>query len=148
MANFIQKVFGTHNDRVLKRILPLVERVNQLGVVARDLDGVIVVGGPTRLPLVRDAVREYFQQDVRTDVDPDQAVAMGAAIHAASLVQTDQEAYLLDVTPLSLRIGVVGGLAEGSKDLADARKQVLDGIAEILPAARAANMPLVVAVRF
>jgi molecular chaperone DnaK len=87
--------------------------LSQAGVVARDLDGVILVGGPTRLPLVRDAVSEYFQQEPRTDVDPDEVVAMGAAIHAASLMNpTRDDAFLLDVTPLSLRIGVAGGLAE------------------------------------
>ena len=58
-------------------------------------------------------MREYFQQEPRHDVDPDEVVAMGAAIHAASLVeQGSDDAYLLDVTPLSLRIGVAGGLAE------------------------------------
>ena len=87
--------------------------LSQAGVVARDLDGVILVGGPTRLPLVRDAVAEYFQQEPKSDVDPDEVVAMGAAIHAASLVNpTRDDAFLLDVTPLSLRIGVAGGLAE------------------------------------
>jgi len=87
--------------------------LSQAGVVARDLDGVILVGGPTRLPLIRDAVSEYFQQQPQANVDPDEVVAMGAAIHAASLVNpTNDDAFLLDVTPLSLRIGVAGGLAE------------------------------------
>ncbi|MBW2692453.1 MAG: Hsp70 family protein [Deltaproteobacteria bacterium] len=87
--------------------------LSQAGVIARDLDGVILVGGPTRLPLIRDAVREYFQQEPKSDVDPDEVVAMGAAIHAASLVNPMRDdAFLLDVTPLSLRIGVAGGLAE------------------------------------
>jgi len=87
--------------------------LSQAGVVARDLDGVILVGGPTRLPLIRNAVAEYFQKEPRSDVDPDEVVAMGAAIHAASLVNpTRDDAFLLDVTPLSLRIGVAGGLAE------------------------------------
>jgi hypothetical protein len=87
--------------------------LSQAGVVTRDLDGVILVGGPTRLPLIRDAVSEYFQQEPKSDVDPDEVVAMGAAIHAASLVNpTRDDAFLLDVTPLSLRLGVAGGLAE------------------------------------
>jgi molecular chaperone DnaK len=85
----------------------------QAGEVARDLDGVILVGGPTRLPLIRDAVSQYFQQELKADVDPDEVVAIGAAIFAASLVNpTSDDAFLLDVTPLSLRIGVAGGLAE------------------------------------
>ena len=85
----------------------------QAGEVARDLDGVILVGGPTRLPLIRDAVSQYFQQELKSDVDPDEVVAIGAAIFATSLVNpTSDDAFLLDVTPLSLRIGVAGGLAE------------------------------------
>jgi molecular chaperone DnaK len=88
------------------------EALQQANMVARDLDGVILVGGPTRLPMVREAVGEYFQQEPKDDVDPDEVVAMGAAIHAASLISPSQESYLLDVTPLSLRIGVAGGLAE------------------------------------
>jgi molecular chaperone DnaK len=89
------------------------EALQQAGLVPRDLEGVILVGGPTRLPLVREAVGQYFGQTPKTDVDPDQVVAMGAAIHAASLVAGNvQGAFLLDVTPLSLRIGVAGGLAE------------------------------------
>ena len=88
------------------------EALQQAGVIARDLDGVMLVGGPTRLPVIHNAVREYFQQDPRTDVDPDQVVAMGAAIHAATLVDIENKAFLLDVTPLSLKIGVAGGLAE------------------------------------
>jgi molecular chaperone DnaK (HSP70) len=91
-----------------------IEHQQQVGQgLARDLEGVILVGGPTRLPLIRDAVTQYFGQAPKSDVDPDQVVAMGAAIHAASLVQGDAaDAVLLDVTPLSLRIGVAGGLAE------------------------------------
>jgi molecular chaperone DnaK (HSP70) len=91
------------------------EALEQAGLVARDLDGVILVGGPTRLPAIRRAVAEHFQQEPKFDVDPDQVVAMGAAIHAASLVGGDdasEGSMLLDVTPLSLCIGVAGGLAE------------------------------------
>ncbi len=89
------------------------EALQQANMVARDLGGVILVGGSTRLSVIRKAVGEYFQQEPRGDVDPDEVVAMGAAIHAASLCSTEeQESVLLDVTPLSLRIGVAGGLAE------------------------------------
>src|SRR5215813_11256053 len=88
------------------------EALQQAGMVARDLDGVILVGGPTRLGLIRNGVRDYFQMEPRTDVDPDEVVAMGAAIHAASLLDQGSEAFLLDVTPLSLQIGVAGGLTE------------------------------------
>ncbi len=106
-------------DLVLRTFKVCDEALQQAGLVARDLDGVILVGGPTRLPLIRNHVKAYFQQEPRTDVDPDEVVAMGAAIHAAALVGdvvTEEAAgggaFLLDVTPLSLRIGVAGGLAE------------------------------------
>jgi len=108
-------------DEYAKLVKDLIQRtfgvcdaaLAQAGVVVRDLDGVILVGGPTRLPLVREAVSEYFQQEPKTDVDPDEVVAIGAAIHAASLANpTSDDAFLLDVTPLSLRVGVAGGLAE------------------------------------
>jgi len=88
------------------------EAMQQSDLTVRDLDGVILVGGPTRLSIVREAVATYFQQEPRSDVDPDEVVSMGAAIHAASLVGEAQDAMLLDVTPLDLRIGVAGGLAE------------------------------------
>jgi len=90
------------------------EALQQADLTVRDLDGVILVGGPTRLPTIREAVKAYFQTGSHSDVDPDEVVAMGAAIHASSLVGTTeaQDAFLLDVTPLDLRIGVAGGLAE------------------------------------
>ncbi|MEN8183121.1 MAG: Hsp70 family protein, partial [Myxococcota bacterium] len=91
------------------------EALQQAGLVARDLDGVLLVGGPTRLPAIRRAVAEFFDQAPKFEVDPDQVVAMGAAIHASSLVGGDEsgeQAMLLDVTPLSLCLGVAGGLAE------------------------------------
>jgi molecular chaperone DnaK len=88
------------------------EALQQSDLTVRDLDGVILVGGPTRLPTVREAVTHYFQQEPRADIDPDEVVSMGAAIHAASLVGEAQDSMLLDVTPLDLRIGVAGGLSE------------------------------------
>jgi molecular chaperone DnaK len=88
------------------------EALAEAGLVASDLDGVILVGGPTRLHALRRAVADYFGQEPKVDVDPDEAVAMGAAIHASSLVGSDVDSVLLDVTPLSLKIGVAGGLAE------------------------------------
>jgi molecular chaperone DnaK len=100
------------HDLVLRTFKVCDEALQQADLTVRDLDGVILVGGPTRLPIVREAVAGYFQQEARTDVDPDEVVAMGAAIHAASLVGEAQDAMLLDITPLDLRIGVAGGLAE------------------------------------
>jgi molecular chaperone DnaK len=103
---------GLVGDLIQRTFKVCDEAVQQAGLTTRDLDGVILVGGPTRLPLIRRAVAEFFQQEPKTDHDPDQVVAMGAAIHAASLTGDAQDSFLLDVTPLSLRIGVAGGLAE------------------------------------
>jgi molecular chaperone DnaK len=100
------------NDLILRTFKVCDEALQQADLTIRDLDGVILVGGPTRLPVVREAVSSYFQQEPRTDVNPDEVVAMGAAIHAASLCGEADGSMLLDVTPLDLRIGVAGGLAE------------------------------------
>ncbi len=99
-------------DLVMRTFKVCDEALQQSDLTVRDLDGVILVGGPTRLPIIREAVTHYFQQEPRVDVDPDEVVSMGAAIHAASLVGEAQDSMLLDVTPLDLRIGVAGGLAE------------------------------------
>ena len=88
------------------------EALQAAELTVRDLDGVILVGGPTRLPMIRSAVSDYFQQAPKVEIDPDQVVALGAAIHAASLESSGPPIHLLDVTPLDLRIGVAGGLAE------------------------------------
>ncbi len=111
----IQEFSALVNDLILRTFKVCDEAMQQAGVTTRDLEGVILVGGPTRLGIIRDAVSTYFGQEPKTDVDPDEVVAMGAAIHAASLVAeepSDDDAFLLDVTPLSLKIGVAGGLAE------------------------------------
>ncbi len=99
-------------DLVMRTFKVVDEALQQSDLTVRDLDGVILVGGPTRLPIIREAVTHYFQQEPRVDVDPDEVVAMGAAIHAAALVGEAQDSMLLDVTPLDLRIGVAGGLTE------------------------------------
>jgi molecular chaperone DnaK len=108
-----QQEFGALVQDLVQRTFKVCdEALQQADVTIHDLDGVIMVGGPTRLPMLRSAVETYFQQAPKADVDPDEVVAMGAAIHAASLISADSDSYLLDVTPLDLRIGVAGGLAE------------------------------------
>jgi len=108
-------------DLIMRTFKVCDEAMQQADITTRDLDGVILVGGPTRLPMIRQAVADYFQQEPKDDVDPDEVVACGAAIHAASLTGASasaangpsaSDAFLLDVTPLDLRIGVAGGLAE------------------------------------
>jgi len=77
-----------------------------------EVDGVILVGGPTRLPIIRNSVRHYFQREPNIDVDPDLVVALGAAIQADALLDSQTSTFLLDVTPQTLRLGTVGGYTE------------------------------------
>ncbi len=99
-------------DLVMRTFKVCDEALQEAGLTTRDLDGVILVGGPTRLPTIRDAVKEYFQKEPETGIDPVQVVALGAAIHADSLGSTTKDTYLLDVTPLTLRIGIAGGMTQ------------------------------------
>jgi molecular chaperone DnaK len=93
------------------------EALQSARLTASDIDAVILVGGPTRLPVIRQSVRHYFQKEPMTGIDPDQVVALGASIQAAALLDASaasagQASYLLDVTPLSLRVVTVGGFTE------------------------------------
>ncbi|UTW03046.1 molecular chaperone DnaK [Amphritea atlantica] len=78
---------------------------------ASDIDEVILVGGQTRMPLVQRKVTEFFGKEARKDVNPDEAVAIGASIQAAVLSGDVKDVLLLDVTPLSLGIETMGGVA-------------------------------------
>jgi molecular chaperone DnaK len=78
---------------------------------AGEVDEVILVGGQTRMPLVQEKVKEFFGKEARKDVNPDEAVAMGAAIQGAVLSGDVKDVLLLDVTPLTLGIETMGGVA-------------------------------------
>lgn len=88
------------------------EALQSARLTVGELDGVILVGGPTRLPIIRNSVKHYFGHEPLLGIDPDEVVAMGAAIQAAALAGSKSDHFLLDVTPLSLRIGTVGGYTE------------------------------------
>jgi molecular chaperone DnaK len=119
----LRQQLGT--DQFNKMVMDLVQRtfkvcdeaLQSARFTAADIDAVILVGGPTRLPIIRQSVRHYFQREPLTDVDPDEVVALGASIQASALLnagaaEAGQASYLLDVTPLSLRVATVGGYTE------------------------------------
>ncbi len=88
------------------------EALQSARITANEIDGVILVGGPTRLPIIRNSVRHYFQREPNIDVDPDLVVALGAAIQADALLDQNTNTFLLDVTPQTLRLSTVGGFTE------------------------------------
>jgi molecular chaperone DnaK len=80
------------------------------GLSIGDIDDVVLVGGMTRMPKVREAVKDFFGKEPHTGVNPDEVVAMGAAIQAGVLQGDVKDVLLLDVTPLSLGIETLGGV--------------------------------------
>ncbi len=104
--------FRITGDLIERTIKVCEETLQAAGLMAADLDSVILVGGPTRLPIIREAVQTFFGKEPQCHLDPEEVVATGAAIHAGSLLATTQQTFLLDVTPLSLRLGISGGLTE------------------------------------
>ena len=97
-------------DLVERSLAPCRTAMKDAGVTAADIDEVILVGGQTRMPKVQEAVEQLFGKPPRKDVNPDEAVAAGAAIQGAVLGGDRNDVLLLDVTPLSLGIETMGGI--------------------------------------
>jgi molecular chaperone DnaK len=97
-------------DLVARSIEPCKVAVKDSGIAVSDINDIILVGGQTRMPAVQDAVKKFFGKDARKDVNPDEAVAVGAAIQGAVLSGDTTDVLLLDVTPLSLGIETMGGV--------------------------------------
>jgi molecular chaperone DnaK len=97
-------------DLIARTIEPCRTAIKDAGVSVGDIHDVILVGGMTRMPKVQEKVKEFFGQEPRKDVNPDEAVAVGAAIQGAVLSGDRTDVLLLDVTPLSLGIETLGGV--------------------------------------
>ncbi|HBO4505308.1 TPA: molecular chaperone DnaK [Pseudomonas aeruginosa] len=100
-------------DLVQRTIEPCRTALKDAGLDVSDIHEVILVGGQTRMPLVQKTVAEFFGKEARKDVNPDEAVAVGAAIQGAVLAGDVKDVLLLDVTPLTLGIETLGGVMTG-----------------------------------
>lgn len=98
-------------DNLIERTIePCKTAIKDAGLKVSEIDEVILVGGQTRMPKVQEAVKDFFAKEARKDVNPDEAVAIGAAIQGAVLSGEVKDVLLLDVTPLSLGIETLGGV--------------------------------------
>jgi molecular chaperone DnaK len=98
------------DDLIQSTLKPCAQALQDAGISKSEISEVILVGGQTRMPKVQEVVKNFFGKESRKDVNPDEAVALGAAIQAAVLIGDVEDVLLLDVTPLSLGIETLGGV--------------------------------------
>ena len=100
-------------DLIEKTVGPTKQALTDAGLKPKDINRVILVGGSTRMPAVQSVVKNLFNQDPFKGINPDEVVALGAAVQAAVLTGSVEDVLLLDVTPLTLSIETLGGVATG-----------------------------------